>query len=84
MASRFLLGYAHALVYALVQQELVDLVPDREEQAVAFLADYLERNRKGGSLISLSAAGLLDCPDVEELYADNDTLKDVVDGFGAR
>lgn len=82
MSTTFLLGYATALVHALLEQELLEVATGTEQSVVVFVAEYLAEHRDGQSLISLTARALLACGDVDELYADNERLKDVVDGLG--
>jgi hypothetical protein len=81
MSTPFLIDFSTSLVAALLRDELLEVTPGSERAVVAFLADWLARNGKGRSLISLAAQGLLASPDVEELYADNDRIKDVIDGL---
>lgn len=81
MSTPFLTGYSNALVVCLLREGLVEVRPGSEGQVVAFVATYLHEKARGGSIISSTSAALLACPDVEELYADDDQLKDVVDGL---
>lgn len=83
MSTSFLLGYAHALVSALLTHGLIEIPAGREGVVVEYLAEYLHVRARGGSLISSTGRALLQCPDVEELYADDAELKDVVDALNA-
>ncbi len=77
MSTPFLLGFSTLLVRRLVADGLLEVAPDRQEHAVAQLAEHLAGAR-GASLLSAVAAGLLAAPDVIELYADEDDLKAAV------
>ena len=82
MSTTFLMGYSTALVHALLEDELLEVTEGAEPSVVAFVAGYLAEHRDGQSLISLTARALLACGEVDELYADNERLKEVVDGLG--
>jgi len=73
------MGFSQAVIDALRERELAELRAGRALDVVAYVARRLDEAREGSSLISSLEAALLACPDVEELYADLDELKDVVD-----
>jgi len=83
MTTPFLVGFAEAVVSLLVESRLVEIRPDGRSRVVVFVADWLATEARGGSLLSHLERALLACPDVEELYADVDDLKRVVDGLAA-
>lgn len=82
MSTPFLLAYATAVVRALVaggRMELCGSEADTAEELAVFL-----EGRKGHSLISSTSRGLLASEHVEELFADDDEIKAIVDSFGER
>ena len=81
MSTPFLLTYASALVSSLLEKGLIELRAGHEPRVVEFLAEYLHVRARGGSLISSTGRALEICPDVEELYADDAELKEVVDSL---
>ena len=83
MTVSFLQGYARVLVHELIQRELLEVVPGRHEAVVVFVAEYMAEHGQNRSAISLTGQALLACPDVDELYADDEALKDAVDALRA-
>lgn len=79
MSTTFLTGFSRAIVARLVDEACLEIAAGREEQVIAFLAAWLHREAQGGSLITGLVAGLTACPDVRELYADDDELKALVE-----
>jgi hypothetical protein len=82
MSTPFLTAYATALVLALLERELLEVAEGRAEAVVRFLAEDLHVRGRGGSLISSTSRALLACPDVLELYADDEELKALVESLG--
>ncbi len=79
MASSFLLGFSRAVLDALLAAERVELKAGSGEEVVNFVAGRLDAAREGSSLLSSLESALIACPDVEELYADLDELKELVE-----
>ena len=79
MSSTFLNQFAEAWVSRLLVADLLELRKGREIATARHLADYLHQNGKGRSLLSTVEQALLKCDDVIEFYADQDTLKDIVE-----
>jgi hypothetical protein len=79
MSTPFLLGFAQALVHVLVARSWIEVSPGSGEAVVRYLAEWLETQGKGRSLVSTTMKGLFSCPDVIEVYLDDDVLKDVID-----
>ncbi|MEQ1505330.1 MAG: hypothetical protein ABMB14_24070 [Myxococcota bacterium] len=78
----FLAGFAEAVVRRLVAEGSLEVSAGGEDQVVWFVANWLGTNGPGNSLLSTLEAALLACPEVDELYADLDRLKAVVDDLG--
>ena len=73
-----MLNFAQRLVNRLSDDGLIELSAPREE-VVAYLAAHLGGLSKGRSLISELVNALLGCPGVEELFADDDALKECLE-----
>jgi hypothetical protein len=71
-------------VRRLVQVDALALTPGaRADDVVRYVAGGLYGLRDR-SLVSSVSRLLVECPAVEEWYLDDDELKDIVDGLGAR
>ena len=81
MSTPFLYQFSLALISDLVGRDLLEVSPGKEQRTVQFLADFLHERGKGGSLLSTVEKALLLCDDVEEFYADQETLKGVVEAL---
>lgn len=81
MSTPFLQGYARGLIRELVARELLEVADHRIEAVVDFVAAFLAEHGHHRSLIDLTGRALLACPDVDELYADDEALKDAVDAL---
>ncbi|MCB9663177.1 MAG: hypothetical protein H6732_03620 [Alphaproteobacteria bacterium] len=81
MSTPFLQAFTTAVLTRLLEEELVELRPGEEQGVVHHVAAALARVETGSLISSLSAA-LLSADGVEELWADNDELKRVVDELG--
>jgi hypothetical protein len=57
-------------------------VPGGETRAMLYVANALAAAGEGRQLLSSLEKALLECPEVNELFADRDTLKVVVEGLG--
>lgn len=82
MTTPFMMRFAESVVDRLVAENLAELAPGGRAAAVTFVAGFLATSAQGGSLISGLEHALLACPDVLELYADLDRLKQLVDDLG--
>lgn len=74
MTSSFLLNFSAKLVTRLDDEGHLQLSVPRAE-VIEYVAGHLGGLSKGRSLISELVQALLSCPGVEELFADDDTLK---------
>ncbi|MBT3219497.1 MAG: hypothetical protein HN348_10430 [Proteobacteria bacterium] len=81
MTTPFLLAFSTAVLLELERQQMVDLNGATERVAI-YVANYLGTEARGGSLISGLSAALISCPEVDELYADNEQIKQIVDDLG--
>jgi hypothetical protein len=79
MSTPFLTQFSGSLVADLMAQDLLDVKTGHHAEVVSYLAAYLHKNRAGRSLLSTVEAGLITCGDVEEFYADQQTLKGIVE-----
>ena len=78
LSTPFLVNFANRLVHRLDADGLIELSAPREE-VVEYLAAHLGGLAKGRSLISELVNALLGCPGVEELFADDDALKECLE-----
>jgi hypothetical protein len=56
----------------------IEILPGSDERVVAFTAASLHVRSTGGQLIDTLAKALLACPDVDELYIDDEDLRTVI------
>jgi hypothetical protein len=78
LSTPFLTNFANKVIHRLDSEELIELSAPREE-VIAFVASHLGALSKGRSLISELVNALLECPGVDELYADDDALKECLE-----
>jgi hypothetical protein len=80
--SDLLLAFSLSLVNRLQADGLLSVKPGASERVVQFLADRLADQPELSSLVSASGKALVDCPDVEELFADDEELKEAINDLG--
>ena len=80
--SDFLAAFSHSLVQRLLAEERMVLRPGTADRVILLLTRYLVAQRQGASLVSTISAGLMSFPDVEELFADDDEIRDLVTDLG--
>ena len=78
MSTPFLVGFTREIVARLLAEGLLDVTWGGEERVIRFVAGELAAVPPGGSLITSLARSLIRCPDVQELYADDERLKGLV------
>jgi hypothetical protein len=78
MSSPFLLGFVEAVVGRLVTDDRIEIRAGGEAEVVRVIAARLATATQGESLISTLSSALIACEFVEELYADDAELKDLV------
>lgn len=81
MSTPFLLQFSQLLIDRLVADDLIELGPAGKHAVVVHVAAHLA-SAQTASLISTVGAALLSSPDVDELYADDDTIKEIVGDLG--
>lgn len=74
-------GFAQALVTRLVEVRLLEVRPGREPEVVVHVAERLAAVETG-SLVSEVVRALTRCDAVEELYADDRELMDLIADLG--
>ena len=67
---------------ALVAEDGIEIDPGREADVVRYCSEMLARAGMGAQLIDTLSKALLQCEWVEELYADNERLKELITGVG--
>ncbi len=77
MASPFLVAFTESVVLTLVQRGQLVLCGE-QVVVVRYVAERLGEAGQGRSLITTLAAALVACPQVEELFASDEVLKDLV------
>ena len=82
MSTPFMMRFAESVVDRLIAEKLAEIAPGGRAAVVTFVAGFLATSAQGGSLISGLEQALLRCPEVLELYADVDRLKQLVDDLG--
>lgn len=80
MSTPFLLAYSLRVIQTLIAQERL-LLSGTPQDAAKDLAAHLA-GRQGHSLISSTSEGLLASDHVEELFADDEEIKDMVSELG--
>ena len=63
----------------LISRDLLDVSQGKELRTAKYLAKYLHEKSKGSSLLSTVEKALISCEDVEEFYADQETLKGIIE-----
>lgn len=75
-------GFAAAVVRELLATGRMEVTPGAQGQVVLFVANYLRKEGGGRSLVSLTVQALLLCPEVDEVYADDAELKELITDLG--
>ena len=83
MSTPFLWGFTEVLVAKLIELSLLDIVEGQQSQVVGFVAEYLNTSARGGSVISSFSTALIRCPFVNELYADDLQIKEIIDDLAS-
>lgn len=78
MASSFLSGFTRIVVGRLLEQGLIEVSEGTKAEVVAWVAARLASPGPTPSLVSTLSRALLSCPHVEELYADDEELKELI------
>ncbi len=75
-------GFAAAVVRQLLATGRMEVSPGARAQVVLFVANYLRKEGAGRSLVSATIQALLLCSEVEEVYADDAELKELITDLG--
>jgi len=78
LATPFLLQFTEVVLGRLVASGELEVESGKDTDVVRFVADRLGSARQGDSLVSSMVAAVLASPDVVELYADNDRIKQLI------
>ena len=78
MATPFLLSFTESVLVTLQATGDVEIHAGERDRVVEFVAGRLAGAGQGESLVSAFASALLACPAVEEVYVDNERLKQVI------
>ncbi len=84
MSTAFLHAFSRSVVDALEAEDGLEIVVGSRERVVGYVAEGLARVGQGGQLVSALVAALVSCPDVIELYADDEALKALIEDLGAQ
>ena len=84
MGSPFLLAFSDAVITALLQRKQLELNTDDPRALIREVAEALSGAKQGSSLISTLSKALISSPDVEELWADDETLKELITDLDAK
>jgi hypothetical protein len=83
VSTPFLITFAFGVVTALLERERIVLTPGSSAEEVAKdVAAYLS-TRQGHSMISSMSMGLIGSAHVDELFADDDEIRELVNTMGA-
>ena len=78
MPSELVQVFSAAIVRRLIDDSMLEVVRGRADAVAAFVAEEVGRPGPGKQLVSSLAAALLACPDVVELFADDEELLSAV------
>lgn len=78
MATPFLTSFTEVVLGHLIADGQLEVEPGGVPAVVTFVAGRLGTARQGDSLVSTFVAAVLASPEVVELYADNDTIKQLI------
>jgi hypothetical protein len=70
------------VVRQLVDRDLLEVRPGGDRAVVQFLSSHLVASKPGHSLVSRLVKGLVTCPEVVELYADDAIIKELIQDQG--
>ena len=80
--SNFLHAFAHRIVLELVAAGRLAVAPEDVPSVIEQLKERLTVQRDGQSLINAVSTALLDIPEVDELYADDEELRERINDLG--
>lgn len=84
MATPFMTGFASALVARLIAQQRIELATASDPaDLVAYIAEALTGRSQFAGLVTTLSAALIGCPLVDELFADDEELQQLVNDLGS-
>lgn len=84
MPTAFMTGFATAICARLIADHRLELAPGADPAEVAaFVAEALTRRSQFAGLVTSLSAALIACPAVEELFADDAELQQLVNDLGS-
>ena len=83
VSTPFLQTFAAAVVRQLLADGLLEVRRGDEVAVADFVAAHLGGLKPGAQLVSSINAALIQCPMVDELYADKRQIGDIITGLGA-
>ena len=66
------------VINRLLREEGLEINPGCEAQVLAHCVSFLSESRPGAQLVDTLVKALLACPEVRELYASNQEIKDFI------
>lgn len=82
VSTPFLYQFSVVVVRRLLEGDRLEVAAGQEDLVARFVADALADAKEGSSLVSTLTRALLASPDVEELYADEDELRELINDLG--
>ena len=82
MSAQFLEAFVSRVLHDLVRSDRIEIKPDSHDKIVKEVAAVLGKSGTGSSLISTFVAALIENAHVEELYAENDEIKELIVDLG--
>lgn len=80
--SNFLHAFAHRIVLELVAAGRLAVAPEDVPSVIEQLTERLTVQKEGQSLINAVSTALLAIPEVDELYADDEELRERINDLG--
>ena len=74
----YITKFSSEMVVRLLADGLLEIEPGADDAIATFVAGRLSRASQGGQLFASFTTALFACPDVIELYADDEQLKEIV------
>ena len=82
MSAQFLEAFVSRVLHDLVRSDRIEIMPNSHDKIVKEVGAVLGKSGTGSSLISTFVTALISNPNVEELYAENDEIKEMIVDLG--